>query len=230
MEIFRSAILVILIIYAFVASPAHAQDYYKRLVNRAGYSLTNIESHDPAKRKARVDASDLIVHGGLQMKLSPLWSGQVELSLRRQTFQNEMKDTSYLMSGQFDLRRKIFTRFDGALLGGLKQENFLFGNGQGELSTKKLSLPMLGLQTYSEIFRFITSGISLKLAYLRYFGGGSDDINISNGSAYRLGLVYLLRYRQIDWSLEYLHERSRFQGNYSQENTMHSLNLGLAYE
>ncbi len=205
-------------------------DFYKRLVGRVGYGFTEIEAKDSAGRKAETSSRDLLVHGGLQMKLSPLWSGQFELSVRQQTFIKDPDSSSVLLSGQFDFRRKVLPRFDAALTGGLKQENFLYGDGSGDLAVKRLSLPSLGILTYTELFRFITSGISLKLSYLRYFSSGSDEVNVKNGNAFKAGLVYLLRYRQIDWSLEFLHERSKYQGNYDQDNILNSLTLGIAYE
>jgi hypothetical protein len=224
----KKAVLFILVF--IVSGNSWSQDFYKRFVNRIGYGLTDIEAKDSSQRKATTTSSDIFVHGGLQMKLSPLWSGQFELTLRHQSFMDDPHTSSFLLSGQFDFRRKVLPRFDMAITGGLKQENFLYGDGSGEVAVKKLSLPSLGIINYIDMFRFITSGISLKLAYLRYFSSGSDQVNVKDGNALRAGLVYLLRYRNIDWSLEYLHERSKYNGNYDQDNILNSLTFGMAYE
>jgi len=222
--------LSILLLLFFYTESSWSQDFYRRFVNRIGYGMTNIEAEDSLKRKATTTSSDIFLHGGLQMKLSPLWSGQVELSLKHQTFIDEPKTSSFLFSGQFDFRRKVLPKFDAAFTAGLKQENFLYGDGTGELAVKKLSLPSIGILTYTELFRSIVTALSLKLSYLHYFSSGSNQVNVDDGHALRAGLVYLLRYREIDWSLEFLHERSRYEGNYDQDNVLNSLTLGLAYE
>lgn len=223
-------LLLLFMLVSLYSPKSYSQDFYKRFVGRVGYGLTDLEATDSQNRKAETSSSDLFFHGGLQMKLSSLWSGQFELTLRNQIFTEEPKSNSLLLSGQFDFRRRILPRFDAALSGGVKQENFLYGDGSGELAVERLSLPSLGIITYTELFRFLISGISLKLAYFRYFSSGSDSVNVDSGNAFRAGLVYLLRVRNIDWSLEYTHERSKYEGNYDQENTLNSITLGMAYE
>lgn len=222
-------LLIFMLVYSY-SFKSYSQDFYKRFVGRVGYGMTDLEATDSQKRKATTSSNDIFVHVGIQMKLSPLWSGQFELILRNQIFAEEPKSNSLLVSGQFDFRRRILPRFDAAISGGIRQENFLYGDGSGELAVKRLSLPSLGIITYTELFRFLVSGISLKLAYFRYFSSGSDPVNVDSGNALRAGLVYLLRVRNIDWSLEYVHERAKFEGNYDQENVLNSITLGMAYE
>ncbi len=225
--------LLLLFGLCLLTQKSQAQDstYNKRFVNRLGYSFSDIEAKDSLKRKANATSTDLHAHVGLQMKLSALWSSQAELSLRRQSFSKGVKpETSYLLRGQFDLRRKIFPRFDLAAVGGLKQENFLYGDGGKEIAVKTLNLPLIGIQAYADLFRFLTSGISFKVAYHQYFSGGKEDLNINRGAAVRGSLNYLLRYRQIDWSIELLHERAQYDGTYQQANNLTSINLGMAYE
>lgn len=222
--------LLLFVLILLTPQKSFSKDFYKRFVGRFGYGATDLEAKDSQNRKATTTSNDIFAHGGLQMKLSPLWSGQFELTLRNQIFSQDPKSNSLLVSGQFDFRRKVLPRFDAAISGGVKQENFLYGDGSGDMAVKRLSLPDLGIITYTELFRFLVSGISLKLAYFRYFSSGSTPVNVDSGNALRGGLVYLLRYHEIDWSLEYVYERAKFQGNYDQENVLNSITLGMAYE
>lgn len=223
-------LFIFLLIILYIPKLRAEDDFYKRFINRAGYSFSEIDAKDKFNRSASTRSQDVFLGAGLQMKISQLWLGHFEVGVRQQRFQDNPNTNSYLLNGHFSLRRKVFHRFDAALVGGLRQQNFLYGSNQRQLSVKKLTLPLLGIQTYTEVFRFITSGISLKLAYLRSFQTESDDVNVKSGNTYRVGAAYLLRYRNIDWSLEYSFEKSNFEGNYKQDESSHSVILGLAYE